>query len=141
MEFLLEIVFEIYLELMMFILPEKKASTKKYRIITALVAAIYGLVSVEALLKEVDCSVIGTDDFCDITDMAIGDLVYPLALAMVINAREKFDWLYIDDISNPDRRFTAREINRRIKCGAGVRIINTDTNYVEQLLAPSQEVK
>ena len=102
---------------------------------------LIGVVSVEALLKEVDCSVIGTDDFCDITDMAKGDLVYPLALAKVINAREKFDWLYIDDISNPDRRFTAREINRRIKCGAGVRIINTDTNYVEQLLAPSQEVK
>lgn len=100
---------------------------------------IIGVVSVEALLKDIAESVIGVEDFCDITNMAEGDLVYPLALAKVITAREKFDWLFIDDVSNPDRRFTAREINRRIKYGAGVRIINTDSNYVEQLLAPMQE--
>jgi len=100
---------------------------------------IIGVVSIEALLKDISCSVVGTDDFCDITDMEKGDLVYPLALAKVIKERERFDWLYIDDISNSDRRFTARETNRHIKYGAGVRIINTDTNYVEQLLAPSQE--
>ena len=48
MEFLLEIVFEIYLELMMFIVPEKKATTKKYRIITAFIAIVV-LVGVLAL--------------------------------------------------------------------------------------------
>lgn len=100
---------------------------------------IIGVVSVEALLKEVEESVVGADDFCTITNMSNGDLVYPLALAKVITAREKYDWLYIDDISDSNRRFTAREINRHIKYGAGVRIINTDSNYVEQLLAPSQE--
>ncbi len=95
---------------------------------------IIGLISIEAVLKDIADSVVGVEDFCAITNMAAGDLVYPLALAKVIENREKYDMLYIDDISNMDRRYTAREINRRIKYGAGVRIINTDTNYVEELL-------
>ena len=100
----------------------------------------FGVVSVEAQLKDIEDSVIGADDFCAIANMAKGDLVYPLAIAKVIKEREKYDMLYIDDISKPYRRFTAREISRRITYGAGVRIINTDSDYVEQLLAPSQEV-
>ncbi len=40
MELLLEIVFEIYAELMMYIVPEEKASSKKYRTITILVATV-----------------------------------------------------------------------------------------------------
>ena len=38
MDLLYEILFEVYLELMMLIVPEKKASSKKYRIITMLIA-------------------------------------------------------------------------------------------------------
>lgn len=95
---------------------------------------VIGLVSIEAVLKDVCDSVVGAEDFCAITNMSSSDLVYPVALAKVIENREKYDMLFIDDISNMDRRFTAREINRRIKYGAGVRIINTDTNYVEELL-------
>ena len=48
MELLFEILFEIYLELMMFIVPEEKASSKKYRAITILVAIVV-LLSVLAL--------------------------------------------------------------------------------------------
>lgn len=95
---------------------------------------VVGLISIEAVLKDISDSVVGAEDFCLLTNMAAGDLVYPLALAKVIENREKYDILYIDDISDINRRFTAREINRRIKYGAGVRIINTDTNYVEELL-------
>lgn len=102
---------------------------------------LIGAVSVEAVLKDISNSVNLADDFSKITNMSKSDLVYPLALAKVITEREKYDWLYIDDISDSYKRFTAREINRRIKYGAGVRIINTDSNYVEQLLKPSKEEK
>ena len=102
--------------------------------------SVIGVVSVEALLKNIEDSVIGSEDFCAITNMAKEDLVYPLALAKVIENREKYDLFYIDDITNPDRRFTAREISRRIKYGAGVRIVNRDSNYVEQLQAHGWEV-
>lgn len=40
MDLLFEIVFEIYVELMMYIVPEKKASSKTYRTIAILVAAV-----------------------------------------------------------------------------------------------------
>ena len=40
MELFLEIVFEIYLELMMYIVPEEKASSKKYRTIAIIVATM-----------------------------------------------------------------------------------------------------
>ncbi len=40
MELFLEIVFEIYVELMMYVVPEEKASSKKYRIIAILVATV-----------------------------------------------------------------------------------------------------
>jgi len=40
MEILFEILFEVYVELMMHIVPEKKASSKKYRTIAILVAAV-----------------------------------------------------------------------------------------------------
>lgn len=97
---------------------------------------VLGVVSVEAALKEVKDTVIGAEVFCEINNMADGDLVYPLSLARVITNREKYDMLYIDDVSNVDRRYTAREINRRIKYGAGVRMINTDTQFVEVLQIP-----
>ena len=38
MELLFEIIFEIYVELMLYIVPEEKVTSKKYKIITALVA-------------------------------------------------------------------------------------------------------
>ena len=97
---------------------------------------IIGVVSVEALLKDVKDAVIGAEVFCEINNMEDKDLVYPLSLARVISNREKYDMLYIDDVSNMGRRYTAREINRRIKYGAGVRMVNTDSDYVEVLQIP-----
>ena len=38
MELLLDILFEVYLELKMHIVPEEKAASKKYRILTVLIA-------------------------------------------------------------------------------------------------------
>ena len=40
MELIFEIVFEIYVELMMYIVPEETASSKKYRMITILIATL-----------------------------------------------------------------------------------------------------
>ena len=40
MELLYEIIFEIYLELMMYIVPEEKATSRKYRTIAILVATV-----------------------------------------------------------------------------------------------------
>ncbi len=40
MEFIFEIVFEIYVELMMYIVPEEKASSKKYRKVAILIATV-----------------------------------------------------------------------------------------------------
>lgn len=48
MEFLMELLFEIYLELMMFMVPEKGETSKKYRAV-AICIAIAVLVSVFAL--------------------------------------------------------------------------------------------
>ena len=101
---------------------------------------VIGVVSIEALLKDVKDSVIGAEYFCVLSDITENDLVYPLAIAKVITNREKYDMLYIDDISNEGRRYTAREISRRITYGAGVRIINTDTCFTEVLFVPSEGV-
>lgn len=40
MEVLFEIIFEIYVELMMYIVPEEKVTSKKYKIITVLFALL-----------------------------------------------------------------------------------------------------
>ena len=48
MELFLEIIFGVYVELMMYIVPEEKASSKKYRTIAILIAAVI-LVGVLAL--------------------------------------------------------------------------------------------
>lgn len=38
MELLFEFLFEVYIELMMFVVPEEKATSKKYRVIAILIA-------------------------------------------------------------------------------------------------------
>ncbi len=48
MEILLEILFEVYIELMMYVVPEEKATSHKYRIF-ATVIALMALVGVIAL--------------------------------------------------------------------------------------------
>ncbi len=40
MELIFEIIFEVYVELMMYIVPEEKASSKKYRTIVILAATV-----------------------------------------------------------------------------------------------------
>ncbi len=50
MEIIFEILFEIYLELMMFVVPEEKATSKKYRIITIIIAtlSLFGILALFA---------------------------------------------------------------------------------------------
>ena len=45
MELLFEIIFEIYIELMMYIVPEEKATSKKHKIIAILVAIVVLLIT------------------------------------------------------------------------------------------------
>ena len=40
MELLFEFLFEVYIELMMFVVPEEKATSKKYRVIAILIALV-----------------------------------------------------------------------------------------------------
>lgn len=49
MELVFEIIFELYVELMMYIVPEEKATSKKYRAIITLIATVV-LLGVIALL-------------------------------------------------------------------------------------------
>lgn len=60
MEFFMEIVFEVYLELMMLIVPEKEVSTKKYRFFAAVFAVavlcIVLALAVWGLVLLIDCS-------------------------------------------------------------------------------------
>ena len=49
MELLFEILFEVYIELMLFIVPEEKAASKKYRVL-AIVFAVFALLGIFALL-------------------------------------------------------------------------------------------
>lgn len=48
MELLLEFVFDLYLELMMFIVPEEKATSRKYRVLAIIIASI-SLIGILAL--------------------------------------------------------------------------------------------
>ena len=48
MEFIFEILFEVYIELMLFIVPEEKAASQKYRVL-AIVFAVLALLGVFAL--------------------------------------------------------------------------------------------
>ena len=40
MEFLFELFFEVYIELMMYIIPEEKATLKRYRVLAIIIATI-----------------------------------------------------------------------------------------------------
>ena len=59
MEFLMEIVFEVYLELMMLIVPEKEVSTKKHRFFAAVLAitvlSVVLALAVWGLVLLIDC--------------------------------------------------------------------------------------
>lgn len=94
---------------------------------------VIGYLSVNLIEKEIKSVVVGAEDFCSFSNLYTDELMYPRALGRAISEREKYDLIYIDDVCGEGKRYFARDINRYITYGAGVRMINTDSCFVEEL--------
>lgn len=94
---------------------------------------VIGYLSVNLIEKEIKSVVVGAEDFCSYSNLYTDELMFPRALARAISEREKYDLIYIDDVCGEGKRYFARDINRYITYGAGVRMINTDSCFVEEL--------
>lgn len=101
---------------------------------------IIGVVSVNVLEKKIGDVVVGAEKFAEYNDLTTEELIFPLALAKVIQGHEKYDFLYIDDVDNESKRYLARELAKRHKNGTCVRMINTDHPYVERLVEPQSNI-
>lgn len=97
---------------------------------------IIGIVQADILEMKIADAVIGAEDFAKYNDVNMQDLICPPVLSKVIKEHEKYDYLYIDGVSNEGKRYHARELARFHKNGTCVRMINTDTSYVESLITP-----
>jgi len=95
---------------------------------------LIGVVDVNVLEKKI-CEVVeNTDYFCSVNNLFDDELIYPLAFARVIENREKYDILYINGVNSEGKRYLARELAKRLRNGMGIRLINTDSDYVETLV-------
>lgn len=97
---------------------------------------IIGIVQVDILEMKIADAVISAEDFATYNDVNMQDLICPPVLSKVIKEHEKYDYLYIDGVSDEGKRYHARELARFHKSGTCVRMINTDTAYVESLIRP-----
>jgi len=95
---------------------------------------IIGIVDVNIMEKKISDSIIGIEEFCQINNLFADELIFPLALARVIENREKYDILYINNVDGEGKRYIAREIAKRLRNGMLIKLINTDSNYVETLV-------
>ena len=100
---------------------------------------VLGIISVDILEKSIEEAVLGAKDFAVYTDKNLSDRIHPSILADVIELHEKYDYLYINKVANEGQRYHARELARRHRRGTGVRMINTDNNYVEVLIRPNRK--
>ena len=122
---------------------------------------VFGVVDIDIMEKKVCDAVDGVEDFCRINDLFDDELIYPLTVARVVQNREKYDILYINGVNSESKRFLARELAKCFntalvnsggagnehtaelvrqmeslygKSGMGIRMINTDSDYVETLV-------
>lgn len=95
---------------------------------------LIGIVDVNALEKKICDVVANYDYFCSVNNLFAEELIFPLAIARVIENREKYDILYINGVNSEGKRYLARELAKRLRNGMGIRLINTDSNYVETLV-------
>ena len=95
---------------------------------------VIGYISVDLIEKEISTVVDGAEAFADVSKLYVTELMFPRALARGISENEKYDLLYIDDVYGEGKRYFARDITRYITYGAGVRMLNTDSDYVEELV-------
>ena len=84
--------------------------------------------------KEIAQVVDRAEAFAEVSKLYVTELMFPRALARGISENEKYDLLYIDDVYGEGKRYFARDITRYITYGAGVRMLNTDSDYVEELV-------
>lgn len=95
---------------------------------------LIGVVDVNIAEKKI-CEVIdGAEDFCNINDLTADELIFQRALARVIEEREKYDLLYINNVDSEAKRLFARELAKCCSSKMGIRLINTDSSYVETLV-------
>lgn len=95
---------------------------------------LIGVVDVNIAEKKI-CDVIdGAEDFCKINDLTDDELIFQKAVARVVEEREKYDLLYIDNVNSESKRLFARELAKCCSSKMGIRLINTDSNYVETLV-------
>ncbi len=95
---------------------------------------VIGYLSVDLIEKEISTVVDGAEDFAALSKLYVTELMFPRALARAITENEKYNLLYIDDVYGEGKRYFARDITRYVTYGAGVRMLNTDSNYVEELV-------
>lgn len=95
---------------------------------------VIGYISVDLIEKEISAVVDGAEAFADLSKLYVTELMFPRALARAISENEKYNLLYIDDVYGEGKRYFARDITRYITYGAGVRMLNTDSDYVEELV-------
>lgn len=94
---------------------------------------IIGVVSVNVMEKKIADAVVGAESFAEYTDLTAEELLFPFALAKVTEMYEKYNFLYINDVNSESKRYLARDLAKRHKNGACIRMINTDYPYVERL--------
>ena len=95
---------------------------------------VIGYISVDLIEKEIAQVVDRAEAFAEVSKLYVTELMFPRALARAISENEKYDLLYIDDVYGEGKRYFARDITRYITYGAGVRMLNTDSDYVEELV-------
>ncbi len=95
---------------------------------------VIGIVDINIMEKKISDSVIGVEEFCKINNLFADELIFPLALARVIENREKCDILYINNVDCEGKRYLARELAKRLRNGMAIKLINTDSSYVETLV-------
>ncbi len=95
---------------------------------------VIGYISVDLIEKEIAQVVDRAEAFARVSKLYVTELMFPRALARGISENEKYDLLYIDDVYGEGKRYFARDITRYITYGAGVRMLNTDSDYVEELV-------
>ncbi len=95
---------------------------------------LIGVVQVDVLEKKICDAVDGANDFCAINNLFEDELIFPKALATVIQQREQYDLLYIDGADSEGKRYLARELAKRFKNDMGIRMIEPANDFTETLV-------
>lgn len=88
MDFLFELLVEIYMELMLLVVPEKKASTRRYRVLAWLIAFV-GILATFASFIFGMVLIVDNNDLVGIIPLAIALLLSIMQISLGIKAYKK----------------------------------------------------